>query len=129
MVRRVRFLAGIVASLAMTASFTQAVWASMCAPAMQMPASVATAPEEAPMERHCGHDAPGGGTQDDAKDDSGHCPFDSPAAAQSCAGVASLPAPVLILSAGSFQGVVSTFRADHQRDLLLQKTLFRPPRA
>lgn len=132
MVRRVRFLAGIVASLAMTASFSQAVWASMCAPGMPMSASAATASEEAPEERHCGHAAPGGGEHGagaDAGENAGHCPFDSPVAAQSCVGVASLPAPVLILSAGSSRGVVSSFQIDDQRDLLLQKTLFHPPRA
>lgn len=84
------------------------------------------------MEPHCGHVAPGGdahGAGADAGESSGHCPFDSPVAAQSCVGVASLPAPVLILSAASSHGVVSIFQIDDQRDLLLQKTLFHPPRA
>lgn len=135
--RRTRFAAGLLTSLALTLSLSQSVWASTCAPDMQMHASAGATSDETPPGQHCGHEGRpegpdqrwGQGGLANGGEDAPHCPFNSPAAAQSCAGVASLPAYASIFAAFSPERVVSRSATDVGQDLLLQRKLFRPPRA
>lgn len=82
---------------------------------------------EVPSDRHCathqGHD-----TKHDGSDDL-PCPFASGLAAQACAGVASLPATTSVLPAAASEAVEGVFMIESHPGLLLETSLFRPPRA
>jgi hypothetical protein len=115
--------------LALTFSFSEAVWASTCLPGMPMadsapmPEGATPEPSESiPMGMHGEHDPRGG-------DDNPPCPFDSPLAAQACAGVSSMPAAWPDPSAPAAELASDGFTVAALHDLLLEIALFRPPRA
>lgn len=129
--RRLRTTAGILALLSLTLSVAESVWASTCEPGMRMESPAAVVPssgEHAPGRPHVGtaHDDIDEGRH--ASDDGRPCPFGSPAAAQACAGVASLPARAMTPFASWFQGAAGVFSLETQNDLLLESALFHPPR-
>lgn len=124
MLRRTRFLAGTLALLAMTFSLGESVWASTCGmPLMERPPD-----HETPAGVHCGgHLEPG--SEADGDSEGTPCPFSSPVAAQACAGVTSIPAEIASLPIRVSRAVVETPTLETFPGLLLEHTLFRPPRA
>lgn len=126
MPRSYRRLAGLLAFLALTLSFTEAVWASTCAmPLSSVEMAMEGSSEDAPRAMHCdGHGDDSGDPHDDAS-----CPFDSAGAAQTCAGVASIPSTSATLAAGSTSGASAVFPVETRIRLLFEASLFRPPRA
>lgn len=124
--RRTRWIAGLFALLAMTFSLAETVWASMCAPMMDMQVSAAAA-EAAPSE-HEGMpgmpDQPG-----PASGDGTDCPFSPATTAQNCSAAASLPAHTIGGPASTLERVVGLKGATARQDLLLETALFHPPRA
>lgn len=125
MTRRTRLIAGIFAFLALTFSFGESVWASTCAPAVDMGSDATAASSEAPA---MSDSMPDQDSQRQSEDER-PCPFGSPAAVQACTGVVSLPAQVAVFFAPSFEGAPSVFTLETQSDLLMENALFRPPRA
>ena len=127
--RRIRSVAGFLALLAFTFSFSEAVWASTCLPGMRM-AEVVVMPEgassesmeSAPMATHDERDSRGG-------DNPRPCPFNSPLAAQACAGISSMPAPSAEASTPGAEMNSVGFTVAALHELLLETALFRPPRA
>lgn len=126
MKRRTRFFAGLFALVAMTAALAEGVVASACAPGMEM--------NEPGMS--VGHDAGHGelcietanrDERRDLPDDGRHCPF-TPLAAQGCLAIASLPASGLEMEQFSAHAGSRVVFDDQQHDLLLETTLFHPPR-
>lgn len=127
--RRRRFLAGTLALVAMTFSFTEMVLASVCAPmpGMTVAADVTDRDADASASMDClfatGHGDPEGGG-----DDGRHCPF-GPTMGPGCSGVASLPALSSPMRAPPSE-VASRILFDEARhDLLLAHAAFHPPRA
>lgn len=131
MTRRYRLFAGLLASLSMTVSFAETVWASTCAPPAQTRhVSVAdpvgdgavNAEGTPSWDRSVHHDTDGS--------EHGHeCPFSSPLAAQACAGMTALtsrPAPVPTLGVDVASEGSAVQRSP---DLLPPRVPFRPPRA
>lgn len=130
--RRLRTTAGLLALLSLTLSVAESVWASTCAPGMPMESPAAVVPssdDHAPGCLHVGtaHDDMDEGRH--ASDDGRPCPFGSPAAAQACTGVASLPARPMNLFASWSQGAPGVFSLETQNELLLDGAQFHPPRA
>lgn len=125
MARRTRFIAGILASLALTFSFAESVWASTCAPGMEMDAPAEMACHEGAGESQM-PERPGGGEDGE---EPGDCPFGPHATVQSCVGALSLPAVATVLFAPSLEDAAGVFIPQTQSDLLLQSALYRPPRA
>ena len=123
--RRTRLIAGTFALVAMTSALAETVLASTCVPVMQMQTAGATAPQAPADDCMLGasHD------RDPDGENERQCPFGPAAAAQGCAGVASLPAYAVNEIAPSPEGVVGVFLEQTEHDLLLGKALFRPPRA
>lgn len=129
MPRYYRRAAGLVAVLAMSLSFAEAVWASTCMPSggMELASMVMVgegSSEETPRGSHCADPkgAPGG-------HDGTSCPFDSSGAARTCAGVVSLPSVSAALGLGSTSGEPPVFPVRTRVSLLIEGSLFRPPRA
>lgn len=131
--RRTRFVAGILAFLALTFSFAESVWASTCIPGMQMDTSATMVAGETPEAMDCMSDCMSDQRQeregDDRSEGERNCPFGSPIAAQACAGIVLLPTRTSDLLAPSFEGAGSVFTLEAYHDLLLDSMLFRPPRA
>lgn len=130
--RRTRRFAGTFAFLAMTLFLVESVWASTCAPGMDMgmegPA-MAIGDETPPPVDECIHRWTGHDAGDDDADDERPCPFGVAAAAQACTGIASLPARAVAAFAPSPEGAITVFIELSERDLLLEAALFRPPRS
>ncbi|MEX2472798.1 MAG: hypothetical protein WEA34_11490 [Gemmatimonadota bacterium] len=127
--RRIRSVAGLLALLALTFSFSEAVWASTCLPGMAMADSAVVlegatpeSVESIPMGMHDERDLR-------SRDDDRPCPFSSPLAAQDCAGVSSMPAPSTEPSTPAAEVTSVGFTVPTLRELLLEIVLFRPPRA
>lgn len=120
--RRIRSVAGLLALLGLTVSFSEAVWASTCLPGMSMGDSVVMPGASTPLGMHEERDSRGG-------DDDRPCPFSSPLAAQTCAGVSSMPAPSIEPSAPAAEVDSVGFTVAALHELLLEIALFRPPRA
>lgn len=122
--RRVRSLAGLLALLAFTFSFSEAVWASTCIPGMPMPDSEVmlegATPESVENIRLGMHDQ---------RENDRPCPFDSPLAAQACAGISSMPASSTAPSTSAAEMSSAGFTVAALHELLLEIALFRPPRA
>lgn len=124
--RRTRLTAGIFALVAMTFSLAETAWASACAP-MEMNAVSSEAQGEVsahesasdPLHQH---------EREDSGDGERRCPF-SPAAAQACAGAASLPTHAVDGLAPAPERARAVFFDLTQQDTILQESLFRPPRA
>ncbi|MBT8334987.1 MAG: hypothetical protein KJO11_00185 [Gemmatimonadetes bacterium] len=127
--RRIRPVAGLLALLAFTFSFSEAVWASTCLPGMRMAEVVVMSEgaasesiESTPISTHDERDSRGG-------DNPRPCPFNSPLAAQACAGIASMPAPSTEPSTPAAEMSSAGFTVAAPHELLLEIALFRPPRA
>lgn len=128
--RRTRRIAGTLALAAMTLFLVESVWASTCAPGMDMDDRAMTLADQVPPPADdCAHGWKGHGTGEEDADDGRACPFGPAAAAQACAGVASLPARAGAALATSPEGATSVFIELTERDLLLGAALFHPPRA
>ena len=128
MMRRARFLAGVLGLAAVALSHAEALLASKCAPGMDM--SVASEDSEAmdPSMDMGGMSMPDRDTDDDGKAPFNACPL-GPALGQGCLAVASLPgvAPRAAVAPADHVGSRSVDVA--RPDLLLAHGLFRPPRA
>jgi len=145
--RRTRFLAGVLTLSALTFSFTETVFASMCTPMPEMAGmddmddmddmdaiveevsemTDARADVSSSGDPDCllmsGHEERNDGQRRDS-----HCPL-SPAVGAGCSAVASLPSTQIAAvpwTAGTAPGYASV---DACPDLLLTHGLFRPPRA
>lgn len=127
--RRVRSLAGLLALLAFTFSFSEAVWASTCIPGMSMDDSTLMSEGGTPESI----EDTLMGMQDERdprdRDNDRPCPFGSPLAAQACTGAASMPAPSTEPSAPAAEVSSVGFTVAALHELLLEIALFRPPRA
>ena len=119
--RRVRSIVGLGALLALTLSFSEAVWASTCLPGMRMGAAPESV-EHTPTEVDDGGDPHSG-------DNERPCPFTSPLAAQACAGVSSMPAQSTEPAAPEAEIASVGFTVTALHGLLREGALFRPPRA
>lgn len=128
MTRRMRFVSGLCALLALTFSFAESVWASTCG--MPMASGMAEAHEsvpDVPSGEHCAaHQARD--TEPDGPADR-PCPFDSGFAPQACAGVVSLPATTAVLPALGPETAGGIFTLEVRPEILFGASLFRPPRA
>lgn len=128
MTRRVRSIAGLCAFLALTFSFAESVWASTCAmPVAEGMAEMQDSAAENPSDSHCATHEGHRGERDGSDDPP--CPFSSGVAAQACAGVVSLPAINAALPAPASEAVAGLFMVEAHPGLLLETSLFRPPRA
>lgn len=127
--RRIRLVAGILALVASTFAHAETVMAVTCTPEMDMDMDMPTAEAGTP-HAPADHGMPGSSAEccDDGENER-HCPFGPAAAAQGCAGVASLPTHAVNPIAASPEGVVAGFIEQAQHDLLLANALYRPPRA
>lgn len=133
MTRRTRTFAGLLALAAMTASFSEAVLASVCAsPAamgsmsgMAMPAADN---EDGPSSTTNGMACDWTGHADESREGGEQCPL-TPTATQGCTIAASAPAPEIALVSAA---VLTTrhVRLDAvEPELLLAHALYHPPRA
>lgn len=129
MKRRIRFLAGILSLLALTFSFAEAVRASTCAPVTTMAGDVMTISSGNVSGPDCHVFGEARHGEPDREEGERYCPFGSAMTAQSCTGAASMPAHSSALLAPSFEEAAAGFALEARRDLLLESTLFRPPRA
>ena len=130
MTRSVRGVAGLLSLVAMSVSMTEGLWAATCAPMeMGSAAMAADAPTTAlhsPAEMGMGD-----GRQDHAPAGAEHrppCPFTASASFGGCVSVATIAPslPTIPIPPQATQLVTAT-AASH--DLLLEASLFRPPRA
>jgi hypothetical protein len=130
MQRRTRRIAGCLALLTMTAFLVESVWASTCAPGMDMSDPAMAADDHAPRPPDdCMHGWKGHGTNEGDADEERPCPFGHAASAQTCAGIATIPARALAALAPSPEGATGVFLELTKRDLLLGAALFHPPRS
>lgn len=128
MARRTRFIAGILAFLALTFSIAESVWASTCAPGMEMDVPAEMASHEGADESHMAERSVEGERGDD-DEESRDCPFGDHAAVQTCVGALSLPAVASVFFIPSLEDAAGVFTLQTQSDLLLESALYRPPRA
>lgn len=126
--RRTRSVAGLCALLALSFSLAESVWASTCAmPAAEGMADIQQTASEFPTGAQC--DTHRSADSERRGPDDEPCPFGSPLGAQSCAGVVSLPTAGAVLPALASEAVDGLFTLDVRPSLLLEASLFRPPRA
>lgn len=135
--RRARTLGGVLTLSALTFSFAETVFASMCAPMPEMagmddmrgqmgemPVAIADAPSSG------GPDClptSGPGQRAGCEPHGTSCPL-SPAVGSGCTAVASLPAPQLATVPWTAGASMSRASEDAGPDLLLTHGLFHPPR-
>ncbi|MEX1256211.1 MAG: hypothetical protein WEG36_01215 [Gemmatimonadota bacterium] len=128
--RSFRRVAGLLSLVAMSASMTERLWAATCAPMEEDGAAMAAhAPATAmnsPAEMGMGY-----GRHDQAHadaEDRAPCPFAASASFGGCVSVATIaPLPPTIPIPPKPTQLVTATVASH--DLLLEASLFRPPRA
>lgn len=127
MASRYRRVFGLLAILALTFSFGESVWASTCA----VPVEGMEMAMEAGATEEGSRGIPCAGHGDDSEDrhEGAPCPFDSPGAVQTCVGVVSLPSRSAALPTVTIDHVPTTHTIDTRIALLLEASLFRPPRA
>lgn len=126
---RTRRIAGALALLATTLFLVESVWASTCAPGMDMAdPAMAIGDVAPPPANHCLHGWKVHGTDEEDADDRRPCPFGPADSAQACAGIASLPARASVALAPSPEGAIGVFAELTERDLLLGAVPFHPPR-
>lgn len=139
--RSARTLAGVLTLAALAFSFTETVFASMCAPMpdmgamedMELMAAHAPAMTQGAPETTA-RDAPGcplmsgDVDRDDQEEREPHCPL-SPAVGSGCSAVASFPAGQIAAVAWTAGTSASFASPAAGTDLLLTHGLFRPPRA
>jgi hypothetical protein len=123
-------IGGTLALAAMTLFLVETVWASTCAPGMDM-SDLAMALDDhgSPPPDDCMHGWKGHGTNEEDGDDDRPCPFGHAASAQTCAGITTMPARAMAALAPSPEGVTAVFLELTKRDLLLGAALFHPPRS
>lgn len=133
MSRRFRTLAGLLALVAMTASFSQAVLASVCA----SPAAMAAMPDMAmSMVGADSGDSSGEpqmpcdwmGHTDGSGENGEHCPL-TPTATQGCTATASAPASALVVDLSTARSARQVVLDSIEPELLLADALYHPPRA
>ncbi|HUF12302.1 MAG TPA: hypothetical protein VMN78_04315 [Longimicrobiales bacterium] len=128
MTRRTRFFAGI-SLIAMTAALAEGVVASACVPGMDMAPDAMATPDVAPASDESMDDMAEPGQRNDIPNDGGDCPFAPMASAQGCLAIASIPANTVTVAAPLVQAASRILFDDKQYDLLLETTLFHPPRS
>lgn len=126
MIRRTRRVAGLLTLLALTFSLAESAWAATCAVSMPAGTRAEAIPEGPAGMQEASHDPDRDCTR---APDEEPCPFSSPVAAQVCLGIASLPATEEPLPAAVSRGVTQVFVLPPRSDLLLESSVFRPPRA
>lgn len=127
---RGRSVGALVALLALTVYFGEAVWASMCSPQMQMSGTAAvfgddTAEHPCAMSMHHACDTE---SSEQPRSDMMDCPFGPLGANGSCVAL-SLPAATAQMEPSFPEGLDPSSLADAARDRLLDTALFHPPRA
>lgn len=133
MSRRSRTLAGLLALVAMTASLSQAVLASVCA----SPAAMAAMPDMAISMMGADSGASSGehqipcdwmGHTDGSGENDQHCPL-TPTATQGCTATASAPATALVVDLSTAQSARHRVLYSDEPELLLADAPYHPPRA
>ncbi|NNF37132.1 MAG: hypothetical protein HKN71_00575 [Gemmatimonadetes bacterium] len=133
MSRRVRTFAGLLALVAMTASFSQALLASVCA----SPAAMATMPDMGMSMAGGDNDDSSGEHQmpcdwmshaDGSGEKGERCPL-TPTATQGCTATASAPATALVVDLSTAQSARHVRLDSIEPELLLADPLYHPPRA
>jgi hypothetical protein len=132
MKRRTRLLAGLLTLAAMVFSFAETVFASVCAPMVDMSEMGAEVMDgddgdASPGAMDCML-MPGHGTDQDGGDRDDHCPL-SPVVGQGCSAAASLPVSHAGAGPPPDHGALRTVADEARPDLLLSHGLFRPPRS
>ncbi|MBI4408695.1 MAG: hypothetical protein HY561_03240 [Gemmatimonadetes bacterium] len=135
MIRRLRFLAGVFALLALSLSLAGATWAALCTPGMDtrsstralvMPAHSSDGAGSMPLD-----DCRGAGSvpvSGQSSPPAPHCPFTSMAGFP-CSAAASLPSTLSLNLLPAPEGATGSSAADLEPHLLLGKALFHPPKA
>ena len=131
MIRRIRFLSGLVLLAAFLLSLSEGVAAATCGPERSQPGPVAEAGDDGMgaihMDPPCPpvpqHDAP------DERQSDAPCPFGLPGAAQGCNVFASLPATAALPELYAPRGAALTARVELSSPLLRTSSIFRPPKA
>jgi hypothetical protein len=127
---RTHRIGATLALAAMTLFLVETVWASTCAPGMDMSdPAMAMDDHGSPPADDCMHGWKGHATNEEDGDDDRPCPFGHAASAQTCAGIATMPARAMAALAPSPEGVIDVSLELTKRDLLLGAALFHPPRA
>ena len=131
MMRRTRTFAGFLALAAMTASFSEAALASVCASPVAMSSMSDMAMDSAESDGEASEHGPGCDWMNHTEESRGggeHCPL-TPTASQGCTVAASAPAPeVSVVSAAVLASRDITLAAV-EPELLLARALYHPPRA
>jgi hypothetical protein len=125
-------LARLLTLTAMVFSFAETVFASVCAPMVDMSEMGAEVMDgddgdASPGAMDCML-MPGHGTDQDGGDRDDHCPL-SPVVGQGCSAAASLPVSHAGAGPPPDHGALRTVADEARPDLLLSHGLFRPPRA
>lgn len=133
MTRRTRTFAGLLALAAMTASFSEAVLASVCASPMAMGSmsDMAMAADSADGDGASGAHGPGCDWMNHTEESSGdgeHCPL-TPTASQGCTVAASAPAPEVSVASTGWLAARDLTLDVAEPELLLAHALYHPPRA
>lgn len=123
--RRTRFAAGLLVLVALAFSLVEGVWASTCAPGMEMDGAGMTMDASA-AETHDGMPV-GGQEQLPAQGDS-DCPIGRALLTQGCALAASLPAPATVIDPPSLQVDPNPPASDEGPRLIYAASVFHPPR-
>ena len=135
MARRTRFIPGLIALLAMTFSLVEGVWASTCAPGMEMEraemAGAMASADEAMPDMPADHDCiPGHEHGEHQGDEHGApCPFGPAGMLQGCAAAASLPAVNDEMTLPSPEGPALSPTVETSPHLLWVASIFHPPKA
>lgn len=123
MQRRLRFVAGLVTTVAMVISLAETIWAATCLP-MNGPANAVVAAENGMAAcdgcRPAPHDQPG--------DDERPCPFGPVAPSQNCVTTAVLPARATVDLGVATEADAVVLAFELEPELLLAGPLSRPPK-
>ena len=126
--RRTRIFSGLIALVALTFSLAEGVWASTCAPDMDMSHAEMTMAE--PAEGATGHDCLTDPQHDEspAGEHTPQCPFGPATSTQACAAAASMPARILIIGPPSPEEAAQSQTVDTGPRLLRVISIFHPPK-
>jgi hypothetical protein len=126
--KRMHILLRLFVLAAMTLSFGETVWASMCASMSMVAVSDAGASDRAMQDMPGMPGMPADREQQEG-DDEPWCPLGPAAVAQGCLMAASLPAPSAEPFAPADVSTADVVFVAAANDLLYDATLFHPPRA
>ena len=131
MIRRIRFLSGLVLLAALVLSFSEGIAAATCGPDLSEPGPGAEAGDDGMGTMPMDHPCPPGHRHDtsDERQSDAPCPFGLPGAAQGCNVFASLPAAEALPALYAPRGAAVAARLELSAPLLRTSSIFRPPKA